>query len=462
MGNFMARTDCNTAAGAKFLLDRKLLATLTLAAAAWALSSSAALAVPSFAEQTGQPCSACHVGSFGPQLTPFGRQFKLEGYTMRAGESFTNPVSAMAIISFVNTAAGQAGPPAPHYGVNNNATIDQISLFVAGGIGDHFGGFTQWTYDGVGRAVSWDNIDLRATTHATLFDTDVLAGISLNNAPGVQDAWNTLPAWGYPFTSSALAPSPGASTLLDGGLAQTVLGVSAFAYWDSTVYTEAAVYWTPSNNFLSAMGALPDSVVSGAAPYFRAAYQKDYGDQNFEVGAFALIANIFPGGDMSTGTSDHYTDLGIDGSYQYMGDNSGIYTVNARYTHENQHLAATQILLGSANLSDSLDDFRVDGAYYWHNMIGGSIGFFNTSGSTDPLLYADNSTFKPDSTGLTFQVDGTIFGQDMDVLGGRFNVRAGLQYTVYTRFDGAATNYDGFGRNASDNNTLRIFLWTAL
>jgi hypothetical protein len=78
------------------------------------------------------------------------------------------------------------------------------------------------------------------------------------------------------------------------------------------------------------------------------------------------------------------------------------------------------------------------------------------------VLYADNATFKPDSAGVTFQVDGTLFGRDMSVLGGRFNLRAGLQYTIYTKFDGAGTNYDGFGRNASDNDTLRIFIWTAL
>ena len=40
---------------------------------------SPAEAVPSFAAQTGQPCAACHVGSFGPQLTGFGRDFKLYG-----------------------------------------------------------------------------------------------------------------------------------------------------------------------------------------------------------------------------------------------------------------------------------------------------------------------------------------------------------------------------------------------
>lgn len=426
-----------------------------------ALSAGSATAVPSFAEQTGQPCVACHVGAFGPQLTPFGRQFKLEGYTMRTGETFTNPVSAMAVASFVHTATDQADPPTPYYNTNNNFTIDQVSLFVAGGIGDHFGGFTQWTYDGVGRAVGWDNVDIRATTHTTLFDTDVLAGLSLNNAPGVQDGWNTLPAWGYPYTGSDLSPAPGAGTLLDGGLAQATLGVTAFAYWDSTVYTEAGVYFMPGHNFLSAMGAGADNPVDGAAPYFRVAYQKDYGTQNFEVGAFVLIANLFPGGDTSEG-SDRISDFGFDGSYQFMGDGNDIWEVNLRYTHEDQHLAASQALFLATNLSDSLDDFRIDGSYYWHNTLGGTISFFNTTGSTDALLYGDNTALKPDSTGLIFQVDGTLFGQEMVVLDGRFNLRLGLQYTVYTRFDGASSNYDGTGRNASDNNTLRLFLWTAL
>src|SRR6267378_7696137 len=42
------------------------------------------------------------------------------------------------------------------------------------------------------------------------------------------------------------------------------------------------------------------------------------------------------------------------------------------------------------------------------------------------------------------------------------NARVGLQYTVYTKYDGASINYDGTGRNASDNNTLYLFLWLAI
>jgi hypothetical protein len=59
---------------------------LILVAAVAAFGANRANAVPAFAVQTRQPCSSCHIGGFGPQLTPFGRQFKLEGYTLRAGQ----------------------------------------------------------------------------------------------------------------------------------------------------------------------------------------------------------------------------------------------------------------------------------------------------------------------------------------------------------------------------------------
>lgn len=45
-----------------------------------------ALAVPSFARQTGAQCAACHV-SF-PELTPFGRSFKLSGTRSAPGRRY--------------------------------------------------------------------------------------------------------------------------------------------------------------------------------------------------------------------------------------------------------------------------------------------------------------------------------------------------------------------------------------
>jgi hypothetical protein len=422
-----------------------------------------AQAVPAFADQTGLACTACHVGGFGPQLTPLGREFKLDGYTMRSGTDFNVPISAMAVASYLRTAKDQPVPPAPGYGANNNVALDQASLFLAGGFGDHVGVLSQFTYDGVARAVAWDNLDLRAVEHITWKSQDIVAGLVLNNNPGIEDAWNTLPGWGFAYTGSALAPSPGAGTVMAGALAQTVLGLNAYAWWNSSIYTEAGLYTTPSRGFLRAMGVDYSSPgpLSTPAPYLRVAYQKSYDVQNFELGAFGFFPSLHPGNDTSTGRSDHYRDLGVDASYQYTGSGANIYQVNAIFTHEQQSLNASA-LLGASQPHDTLDDFRIDGSYYWQNLIGGTVQAFDTWGSPDPILYAGNSTYRPDSTGFVFQLDGTPFGAKPSSLGDRFNVRAGVQYTLYTKFNGAASNYDGSGRNASDNNTLRLFLWFAL
>ena len=59
------------------------------------------------------------------------------------------------------------------------------------------------------------------------------------------------------------------------------------------------------------------------------------------------------------------------------------------------------------------------------------------------------------------QLDGTAWGEGKSPLGPRFNVRVGVQYTMYSKFDGASRNFDGAGGSASDNNTLRVFTWIA-
>ena len=64
----------------------KLLAGLALALLGLLLADPPAKALPAFATQTGQPCTACHIGGFGPQLTPLGTAFKIGGYTQPARE----------------------------------------------------------------------------------------------------------------------------------------------------------------------------------------------------------------------------------------------------------------------------------------------------------------------------------------------------------------------------------------
>lgn len=42
------------------------------------------------------------------------------------------------------------------------------------------------------------------------------------------------------------------------------------------------------------------------------------------------------------------------------------------------------------------------------------------------------------------------------------NLRVGLRYTAYLRFNGGTANYDGFQRSASQNDSLFVFSWMAL
>src|SRR5882762_3891761 len=69
----------------------QILAALALLVAS--LATEPARAVPSFAIQTGQPCAACHIGAFGPQLTPYGRDFKLHGYVASDGKDHGLPLA---------------------------------------------------------------------------------------------------------------------------------------------------------------------------------------------------------------------------------------------------------------------------------------------------------------------------------------------------------------------------------
>jgi hypothetical protein len=180
------------------------------------------MAIPSFAWQTGQPCAQCHVHAFGPALTPFGRQFKLNGYVWDRPDVPFIPLAATIQTSFTHTAASQPGGATPHTSDNNNVVLDQLSLYYGDKITSHIGAFVQGTYDGVSGQAALDNTDIRFADHTTLAGQPLVYGVSLNNSPTVQDLWNTTPVWGFPYASSPVAPTPAAAVLLDGSLAQRV------------------------------------------------------------------------------------------------------------------------------------------------------------------------------------------------------------------------------------------------
>ena len=69
-----------------------------LALAAVFFIPNVARAIPSYARQTGLTCSACHTEF--PILTEFGRDFKLNGYTMSTTQSWMPPLAVMLQPSF--------------------------------------------------------------------------------------------------------------------------------------------------------------------------------------------------------------------------------------------------------------------------------------------------------------------------------------------------------------------------
>ena len=421
-------------------------------------------AVPSFTDQTGQPCQTCHVGGFGPQLTPFGREFKLNGFTMRTKASI--PLAAAVQGSFVHTNKDQ-NPAPTFFKPNDNFAMDQANIFLAGGIGDHVGGFAMVTYDGVGRQWSWDDLDLRLVNKTQLGGKDLTYGFTLNNEPALADAWNTSPDWSFPYTTSALAPTPGTSALIDGTFAANTLGLNAYAWYDHHLYLEAGAYTTPAAGTLTWLGVDPTSPgdMHGLAPYGRIAYQTDFAGGTGEIGAFALKAAINPGRDRSSGYADHYSDVGIDASWQKPVGAGNTVALNLIYIHEASNLQASCALGNIGDGSDvncakfKLNEIRGDLSYYWHGKVGATLGAFSTTGSSNANLYAP--TNQPNSNGATVQLDYTPWGAGNSPMGPRTNLRVGVQYTAYGKFNGAVTNYDGNGAKASDNNTLRIFSWLA-
>jgi hypothetical protein len=182
-----------------------------LAAVVLGLSTRQAQALPSFARQTGQPCGTCHTDFFG--LTPYGRRFKLYGYTIGGGKyrtpmlslprdkadvafqyaksaalpfpalaskeksdliayadtihpidapvveetgpkGWVPPISMMGVLGFTHTDSPQA-PSAPYH-PNDNVTLDPVSFFWGGAITEHVGAFAQVTYAGPGPGVFTD------------------------------------------------------------------------------------------------------------------------------------------------------------------------------------------------------------------------------------------------------------------------------------------------------------------
>jgi hypothetical protein len=422
---------------------------------------------PSFARQMKLACNACHLVGF-PQLTRFGRLFKLNGYTLSGLPQIVeqldtlakrslelSPIPGLSMAAIIDVT--RLSKPLPGAASTTAEYPQQLSLFFGGEIAPKLGGLAQLTYSDVTGTLGIDNTDVRFASHTTLRDRDVLFGVTLHNNPTVQDVWNTVPAWNYPFVSPALVPRPMASTMIEGGLAQSVLGLGAYALYDNLLYAEVSGYTSAPQGPRSLADSGATNTTRSVAPYWRVALQNRHGPGYVMLGAFGLSADLYPTG--AGGASNHYDDVGVDAQAERE-VGTGTLIVRASLIHEHEGLVASVAALPpvARNVTNTLESFRVNAAYAPNRFSSFTLGWFGTSGTSDSRLYAPaaatgSRTGSPNTEGVIGEL----------TLSPWLNTRVGLQYVAYQRFNGASRSYDVAqnGRSAQDNNTLLLYTWFA-
>jgi hypothetical protein len=439
-----------------------LLASLILLGA-WSTPSHA---LPAFARQTGQNCVACHAGGQFPELTPYGRVFKLTGYTIG---SRTIPFSVMGVVDVT-----KVRNPNDSLGVKDtdtfpkqkNALFDFGSVFLAGKITDNLGLFAQATYanyDHQDDQGNWkghmtaDNTEIRYADRFISPSSDLIVGAFANNNPSMQDVWNSTPAWGYPYVGPERTLAPPAAPQI-ASLGQDSVGGGVYAFWNQSLYAELSLYKS-ANGFFSFLHSGPKSETTkynGANPYVRIAYSKEIGPHNFMIGASGMQVKKYVDND-TTMPTDEYQDYGVDGQYQYILDPHTV-TAQISYIHEKAKWGDPSAY---SNPSDTLKEFKIKGTYVYQAKYGASLTFDQITGSSDQVLFNDpslglsevasNPNASPNATVWTPEV----FWTPVQYL------RIGAQYWHYTKFNGSGSDYNGFGRNASANDTLFVYAWGA-
>ena len=157
------------------------------------------------------------------------------------------------------------------------------------------------------------------------------------------------------------------------------------------------------------------------------------------------------------GPTNDYTDAAIDAQLEHHAG-SGTWIGRAAFIHESQTLAAFESAepAESEKLNANLSTLRTNLTFEPSTRYSVTAGYFQSNGTSDAILFAPaevtgSRTGSPNSRGAIGEFTVNPWQ----------NTRLGLQYVAYNRFNGASNNYDASGRNASDNNTLFLYLWLA-
>lgn len=421
-----------------------------------------AQAIPSFARQTGQSCATCH--TVYPELTAFGRQFKLRGYTL--GNALDDrrfpgnlPLAAIVLPS-INSTRNRDGVDPEMIERDGKPSLQVAGVYYGGRIAGNLGALAQYNFNGIERRWGVEMVDIRYADAITLpGDRELIWGVTLNNNPTLADIYNSTPMWSFPHIMSDKTVMPAGSTLVDMTLFRQVAGPGVYGFFNGMIYAEAALYrstrsgvWRPFG-----AGAERETIVRNWAPYWRLAVERTWGAHTLEVGALGLEARVYPDPDNLAPPIDRFRDVGFDAQYHFDAGNH-IVTSHAIWIRETQKWNASFPMGTTSNPSDKLTTARADVHYYFQRRYGVGVQRFWTVGDEDQLRYntgmpaTGSVAGKPDSRGWQFE----LLYLPVEW------VKIGLRYTAYERFNGAKTNYDGFGRKARDNNATYLYAWILL
>jgi len=323
-------------------------------------------AVPSFRRQTGLECTARHVSR--PELTTVGRNFKLNGYTL--GDGPLLPIAGMIQASYTKT---KDTTPAARFPRDDSLVLQQTSIFLSGKISEHFGVFSQYTYDGRAHHAAIDNTEFRFADSIGSGDQRIVYGATLHNTPTLQDVWNTTLAFRFPFSSSPVAITSNDAPLIDGGLAQEVVGLGGYVWWHKTVCAEVSAYRNASRIFrwLSEGTDTSTPALSGYSPFWRLAISRDWdeGRQSAMLGTFGAVFDQYADPAVSTTPGDRFKDSAIDAQYQYVTDEHRV-SMQTSLIHERRDDRASFPTCAAANPTPDLDEFNFKATYDYDRKYG--------------------------------------------------------------------------------------------
>lgn len=475
-----------------------------LAGAAYLGLTAPAQAIPLFARQTGHNCAACHISY--PELTAYGREFKLNGYTF--GEAQPIPLAFALMGEYDTMPNAKSGGGTSSAGLNKGQLV-QYSVFYGGKITDNLGAFAQMSGSNTwlpGTGVQpnsspgkvggpgVDNTELRYVHRfatSSSLEPEAVLGVYVNNDYTMQDVWNTVPAWRFPWFPYNNYPAPASGrlgvpgTFLDNFSAPgTTVGVGSYLWWHKTVYAEFALRRN-TNGALDMFnwGNTPGNTANGGgetldnyAPYYRIAYSHDWGYNSFEAGLFGTNArtcmNTGNGGssqNCSTGSTpgafNYYRDLGFDSQYQYNKGEPWVYTASGSYIIEHSQLDAS--VPGSPD--NTLKEFNIRGTAYYNRQYGVTLGWSDFTGTTNAGAFggapANGGAAGFLASGLTGNPATTYWTLELNYLPMQ-DLRFTLMYQAFTKLDGYSSGMPsgqgyGIGQNlsASDFNRLTGAIW---